>query len=165
MTTSRTTTDSKRPSTWMLCAALAVVFGRGPVPWVHSHDMLAQHGHSEELLSWHVLHFHHADDGDEHCWHVHWTLPWQIVNCPCQHDNTSDQERASAVEMPFDVTQTASIDQSDLDVRAPLPLAILPASERATGPPGDWHAALGLHFLATYLPSVTVRALYCVALC
>jgi hypothetical protein len=162
----RPATDAeRRPRPWLVCAVLAVVLGRGPVPWIHTHQMLADHGHSENALAWHVQHFHPPGDDHDHDWHIHWTLPWQIVNCPCQHDTTPSDERASVLEMPFDVAQSASIDQAEADRHAGAPPAMLSAYERGDRPPWDPLRRIGLHFLETYFPTVTLRALYCVAQC
>ncbi|HEV8072068.1 MAG TPA: hypothetical protein VGP76_30410 [Planctomycetaceae bacterium] len=156
--------QAHRRRSWLICAALAVVFGRGPVPWIHTHEMLAHHGHSEDALAWHVEHFHQSGD-DDHGWHIHWTLPWHIVNCPCQHDNTPVEERASTLEMPFDVAQSAAVSQADVDVHAsaPPPMVLAAACERY--PRWDPLGVAGLHFLETYFPRVTLRALFCVAQC
>jgi hypothetical protein len=162
----RTVKDShprRRP--WLVCAVLAVVFGRGPVPWIHTHELLAQHGHSEGALAWHVQHFHPPGDDDDHGWHIHWTLPWHIVNCPCQHDTAPSEERASALEMPLDVAQSAPIDQAEADIHASAPPSVLLAHERGDRPPWDPLGVAGLHFLETYFPTVTLRALFCVARC
>jgi hypothetical protein len=154
----------RRRGPWLVCAALAVVFGRGPVPWIHTHETLARHGHFEDALAWHVRHFHQSDN-DDHGWHIHWTLPWHIVNCPCQHDSAPAEERASAVEMPFDVAQSAAVIQADVDVHASSPPAMLLALDGERRPRWGPQTASGLHFLETYLPTVSLRALYCVALC
>ncbi|HET6323753.1 MAG TPA: hypothetical protein VFG04_03555 [Planctomycetaceae bacterium] len=151
--------------TWLVCAALAVVFGRGPVPWIHSHETLARHGDSEDTLSWHLQHFHPSGDDDDHRWHIHWTLPWHIVNCPCQHDNTPTEERASVLEMPFDVAQSTPIDQAESDIHASAPPPMFWTHDHGDRPPWDPLCVAGLHFLETYFPTATLRALYCVALC
>jgi hypothetical protein len=156
--------QAHRRRSWLICAALAVVFGRGPVPWIHTHEMLAHHGHSEDALAWHVEHFHQSGD-DDHGWHIHWTLPWHIVNCPCQHDNTPVEERASTLEMPFDVAQSAAVSQADVDVHASAPPPMLLAAACERDPRWDPLGVAGLHFLETYFPRVTLRALFCVAQC
>jgi hypothetical protein len=144
---------------------LLVVFGRGPVPWVHTHETLAHHAHSDDALAWHVQHFHAPSDTPEHGWHIHWTLPWHIVNCACQHETTSCEASASALEMPFDVAQSTSIDRADADVHAKAPPPTLWASDYEAYPRWGPLFGLGLHFLETYLPRVKARALLCVALC
>jgi hypothetical protein len=144
---------------------LAVLLGRGPVPWIHTHETLAHHGHNEELLAWHVEHFHSPGDDDDHAWHVHWTLPWYIVNCPCQHDETAAQERMSALEMPFDVAPTASVSDAHLNAHGGSPRPPLWTAESSNPPPPDPRCFVGLRFLETYSPGVTLRALYCVARC
>ncbi len=148
----------------MICAALAVVLGRGPVPWIHTHEMLAQHGHSEEVLAWHLEHFHPAGQ-DEHGWHIHWTLPWNILNCPCQHDTTTPaEERASVLEMPLDVQATVNV-QTDAVSYGGAPPAILSAVERWDRPPWDPLAVCSFSLADGRAPGVTLRALYCVAQC
>jgi hypothetical protein len=127
--------------------------------------MLARHGHSEDSLTWHVSHFHQPDDGDDHRWHIHWTLPWQIVNCPCQHDSSSAEERASALQMPFDVAQSVAVNEPTADVHASAPPPLLMASEFNNPPPWDPLCGTSLHFLESYFPTVSLRALYCVAQC
>jgi hypothetical protein len=127
--------------------------------------MLADHGHASDALAWHLLHFHSPGDDHDHGWHIHWTLPWQIVNCPCQHDNAPSEERASVLEMPFDVAQSAPIDQAEADLLAGAPPLMLSAYERGDRAPWDPLRVAGLHFLETYFPTVTLRALYCVARC
>jgi hypothetical protein len=142
---------------------LAVVFARGPVPWVHTHDTLAHLGHSEDALTWHLSHFHASGD-DEHGWHIHWTLPWDIMNCPCQHDPPTNSEIASAHEMPFAVTQAVSIHDADRGAHAGTLPAILLADR--DGPP-QWDPRHATAMLLRQTPSsrVTLRALLCVARC
>ncbi|HXY34142.1 MAG TPA: hypothetical protein VEI07_07935 [Planctomycetaceae bacterium] len=136
------------------------------MPWLHNHESLAHHdGHSENALAWHMRHFHAAGDEEDHGWHIHWTLPWNIVNCPSQHDNVPAEERASALEMPLDVTQSASVSQADADAHAGFPPAALLTADRERDP--GWHSPsiVGRHLLETYLPRVSLRALFCVAQC
>lgn len=160
----RPTTDpNSRRRPWLICAALAVVLGRGPVPWIHTHETLAHQNHSDEALAWHLEHFHPAGD-DEHGWHIHWTLPWNILNCPCQHDTTPTEERASALEMPLEVQATVSV-QTDAVSHGGAPPAILSAVERWDRPPWDPLAAPSLSRAEARAPGVTLRALYCVAQC
>jgi hypothetical protein len=165
VTQPRTAKDSERRHPWLVCAVLAVIFARGPVPWFHTHETLAHHAHSDDALAWHVRHFHAPGDEDEHAWHIHWTLPWHIVNCPCQHDPASVEEMASALGMPFDVAQSASINQADADVHARMPPLMLSVGERDDWPRWESLCVAGLHFLETYFPGVTLRALFCVAQC
>jgi hypothetical protein len=138
--------------------------GRGPVPWVHTHETLAHHVHSDDALAWHVQHFHSPGDESEHGWHIHWTLPWDIVNCPCQHDTTSAEESASALEMPVDVAQSDSVSQADAKIHAGTP-PMLWTDGRANRPPWDPLGGSGLHFRESYSSRVTLRALYCVLQC
>jgi hypothetical protein len=160
----RPTTDANsRRRSWLICAALAVVLGRGPVPWLHSHEILAPEGQPDKALAWHLEHFHPAGD-DEHGWHIHWTLPWNILNCPCQHDATPTDERASALEMPLDAQATVSV-QADAVSCGGAPSAILSAVERWDRPPWDPLAADSLIPVEAQAPGVTLRALYCVAQC
>jgi hypothetical protein len=147
---------------WLVYAALAVVFARGPVPWVHSHELMAHDGPSDESFARHLRDFHAAGDV-EHGWHIHWTLPWQVFTCPCQHDQAPAQERAVAVEMPLDVAQSAPVHQADPDLHAGAPP--LATVDRDTAPRWGPLASCRLHFLETYLPRVTLRALFCVAQC
>jgi hypothetical protein len=148
----------------LMCAVFAVVFGRGPVPWIHTHETLARHGHSEAALAWHIEHFHQMGDED-HGWHIHWTLPWNIVNCPCQHDNTPTEEKTSVLEMPFDVVQSTSIDHAVADAHAGAPPPMLFAVDRNGHSRWGPVAFAGFNFLETYSPGVTLRALLCVARC
>jgi len=145
----------------VVCAALAVVLARGPIPWIHSHETMA-HGHLGDALAWHIRHFHSPGDDVDH-WHIHWTLPWQILICPCQYDSSSTQERASALEMPLHVAESASVNESQPDLPDGAPaLLILRQRERPRWGP---LCSCRLHFLDTYSPRVTARALYCVAQC
>lgn len=153
----------RRP--WLVCAALAVVFGHGPVPWFHSHELMAHDTQSPDALARHLQHFHPSGDEDDHCWHIHWTLPWHVLNCPCQHDNTPLEERVSVLEMAFDVAQSSPIEKAQADIHASAPPPMLAAHERGDRPPWDPLRVTGLHFLETYLPTVSLRALLCVALC
>jgi hypothetical protein len=166
VTQSRTAKDStRRRRSWLVCAAIAIVFGRGPVPWIHTHETLASHGHSEDALAWHVEHFHPSGDDHDHDWHIHWTLPWHIVSCPCQHDDTPSCERAAVLEMPFDVAASASVNQAGADLHASAPPPLLSTGERGHPPSWDPLCGIGLHPLEIYSPRVTLRALYCVAQC
>jgi hypothetical protein len=159
----RTAPDAKRASQWLVWAVLAVIFARGPVPWVHTHESLAHLGHSEDALAWHLSHFHAPGEG-EHGWHIHWTLPWEIVNCPCQHDTAAGEEIASTHEMPLAVAQSTSVHDAVRDSQAGAPPPIHLADR--DGPPRwDHRDAALLQLSQTPSSRVTLRALLCVAQC
>ncbi len=160
----RTIADpNRRRRPWLICAVLAVVFGRGPVSWIHTHATLAHESDAEHSLAWHLEHFHPAGD-DEHGWHLHWTLPWHILNCPCQHDTTPADERVSALEMPLDAQPTVSV-QSEAGSSCVAPPAMLATVGRWDRPPWDPLASSGIQLPAPPLTGVSLRALYCVAQC
>jgi hypothetical protein len=144
---------------------LVVIFGRGPVPWFHTHDGLGDDPRTQEALARHVERFHSPADHDEHGWHIHWTLPWQILICPCQHDTAPAEERASALEVPQDVAQSAPIHEAERDLHGGAPPILLPAAGRYMPPRWGPLTSSGLNSLETSLPTVSLRALYCVAQC
>jgi hypothetical protein len=67
--------------------------------------------------------------------------------------------------MPFDVAQSATVSQADVDVHAGAPPPILQAAGCERHPRWDPLGVAGLHFLETYFPKVSLRALFCVAQC
>jgi hypothetical protein len=144
---------------------LVIVFGRGPVPWFHTHDGLAHDPRAQEALAQHLERFHSASDQDEHGWHLHWTLPWQILICPCQHDTAPAEERASALVMPQDVAQSAPVHQAERDLHGGAPPILIAAAGRDTPPRWGPLTSSGLNSLETSLPTVALRTLYCVAQC
>jgi hypothetical protein len=161
----RTTVDRKIPSShpWLVWGVLAVILLRGPVPWFHRHDWLGHQDHSEAALAWHLRHFH-ASGEDEHGWHIHWSLPWNILKCPCQYDASADSEYAWAVKMPLDVVHTISVENADKNGHDGAPPPILTADR--DGPP-RWgpHDAACLTLTQTPSSRVTLRVLLCVAQC
>jgi hypothetical protein len=161
----RSASEPQHRRPWLNSLALAIVLGRGPVPWIHTHETLARHGHSENALTWHLEHFHQPDDGDDHRWHIHWTFPWQILNCPCQQDTSSSQERASALQMPFVAAESVAVNDPVADAHAGAPPPMLTLGEIDNPPPRDELCGTSLHFLESYFPTVTPRALFCVARC
>jgi hypothetical protein len=67
--------------------------------------------------------------------------------------------------MPFDVAQSPSISQADADVHASAPPPMLLTDGGASRLFWDSSCLPGLHFLETYFPGVTLRALFCLAQC
>jgi hypothetical protein len=160
---SRITEDPKRARPWLVWGMLAVIFCRGPIPWVHRHDTLEHSGHAEEALAWHLRHFHASGD-DEHGWHFHWTVPWEILKCPCHYDGTSVEEYASAIEMPLAVVHSTTVEDAQKDCHDGAPPPILTAGRDG---PTRWdpHDAASLPLAQTPSSRVTLRALLCVAQC
>jgi hypothetical protein len=155
-----------RARSWIVCAVLAASLWRGPVPWIHSHEMLEAQGLPEAALAWHLRHLHPHESGHEiFGWHVHLTYPWDISNEPALPADPNAPKPRVTYDMPYVVSPAPPA--VDVDRHASSWLSVVPLYADATvavrqmDPP----SLAGRHFPAIHPPSVSLRALICIALC
>ena len=157
-----------RAKSWAVCGVLIVSLWRAPVPWIHSHESLKAQGLPEASLIRHLHHLHHGADGSEAeslGWHIHLTWPWEMFTEPCGHPDPQAPAPRTVYDMPYVVAQALSAPDMDRSGgTSPLPGLCL---DRAHLQPHEMLSPCvpGRHFLATYAPSVALRALICVARC
>jgi hypothetical protein len=155
-----------RTRSWIVCAVLAASLWRAPVPWIHSHETLEAQGLPEAALAWHVHHLHPQESGHEvFGWHVHLTYPWDISNEPAAPSDPTSPKPRAVYDMPYVVSPAAAA--VDVDRHAGSWLVDVPLHTGwAIGDPQAGALCLaGRHFPQVHPPSVSLRALICVARC
>jgi hypothetical protein len=155
-----------RTRSWIVCAVLAASLWRAPVPWIHSHETLEAQGLPEAALSRHVHQLHPQES--EHSilgWHVHLSYPWEVSNEPAPPCEPNSPKPQTVYDMPY-VASPASA-TVDLDRYVSLDPANLPSAMHSVfaSRQQDVSGILDRHFLQIHLPSVSLRALNCVAQC
>jgi hypothetical protein len=149
-----------------VCAVLAASLWRAPVPWIHSHETLEAQGLSEASLAWHLHHLH--PHGSEHAifgWHIHLTCPWDISNEPSPSQEPDSPKPRAVYDMPYLVSQAPPAVDVDRHASSWLPAPLFCVHGTAESLLFDARCVSGRHFLQTYPPSVSLRALICVVQC
>lgn len=149
-----------------LVFVLCLVTWRGPLPWLHDHEVDQRIAAKDASLSEHLAAYHALSRGHaEHGWHVHMLLPFG--RCPCPHH----EEHSAPVQDPlstYGTLMTKSVAVPALDAASPA--WCLPSLLDA---PADRHAVAVLHpassdalsFLSGLLAGAPLRAVTGVALC
>jgi hypothetical protein len=155
-----------RTRSWIVCAVLAASLWRAPVPWIHSHETLEAQGLPEAALAWHLHQLHpHESEHDIFGWHVHLTYPWDCSNEPAAPLDPNSPKPRAVYDMPYVVSPASPA--VDVDRHASSWVSAAPWHMEAAGTAEqiDAPCLAGRHFRAIYPPSVSLRALICIARC